>query len=187
MTTQLTSRRVLRREARSSRTLPAVVFATALLLVLLIVLGAGVAGMLDPGARLTVDAVVAGAAMVAAIPAVAIGAGLVATALAAVLLALAFAPGRRARRARLTPRSGVVVDDGVLADAIADGVARRTGVPRGRVSVTIGRRTASVRITPTSGVPVDPQAGADAATAVLAEIGFALAPRVHVAREGVIG
>lgn len=187
MTTPVTSRRVLRRETRSSRTLPAVVFATALLLVLLIAVGAGVAWMLDPGAKAAVDAAVAGVALVAANPAVAIGVGLLATALAVVLLALAFAPGRRARRARLTPRSGVIVDDGVLADAIADGVARRTGVPRGRVAVTIGRRTASVRLTPTSGVPVDPQAGADAAAAVLAEAGFPLTPRVHVAGEGVIG
>lgn len=187
MSAPAATRRLLRRETRASRTAPATVLAALLAIVLLGLLGCGVAAALDPGFRADAAALLAGVAQALSAPGVAIGAGIALVALAAVLLALAVVPGRRARRARLTGRTALVVDDGVLADAIADGVARRTGVPRPRVAVTVGRRAATVRLTPTSGVPVDRDAARTAVVRVLDEVGFALTPRVLVATEGVVG
>ncbi|WP_431806779.1 hypothetical protein [Microbacterium paraoxydans] len=187
MTAPASTRRLLRRETRSSRTAPATVLAVLLAVVLLGLLGVGAAAAVDAGFRADATALLADVAEALRVPAVAIATGAVLVVLAVLLLALAVLPGRRARRARLSGRTALVVDDGVLADAIADGVARRTGVPRSRVSVTVGRRSATVRLTPTSGVPVDREAAQTAAADVLSEVGFALTPRVHVETEGVVG
>ena len=81
---------------------------------------------------------------------------------------------------------GVGVPLGVIADAVAAAVARRTGAERGRVSVTMGRRTVTVRIVPTSGVAVDPAAAESAVHDTLAEVGFSSATRVVVSTEGVV-
>ena len=127
-----------------------------------------------------------GASALAAQPAAAIAVGAVLVLLAVLLLALAVLPGRRSRRARIADRTALLVDDGVIADAVAAAVARRTGAERGRVSVTMGRRTVTVRIVPTSGVAVDPAAAESAVHDTLAEVGFSSATRVVVSTEGVV-
>lgn len=181
-----TSRRLLRREARATRRGSAIVLAVVLTAILLALLAGAVAWAVDTGFRTQVTGGIAPVAAVAETPAALIAVGVVLLLLAVLLVGLALAPGRRARRTRLDARVALVIDDGVLADAIADGVARRIGVPRGQVRVTVTRRTVLIRVTPTSGVPVDAAAARDAAARVLNEAGFRLSPRVQVAREGVI-
>ncbi|WP_292787273.1 MULTISPECIES: hypothetical protein [unclassified Microbacterium] len=181
-----TARRLLRREARATRRGPAIALAVVLTVLLLVLLGGTVGGSLDEGFRTQVRAWFASVAAIAHTAPALLTAGAVLVALALLLLGAAVLPGRRARRTRLDARAALVIDDGVLADAVADGVARRLGVPRGQTSVTVGRRTVLIRVTPTSGVPVDPAAAEDAAGRVLDEAGFRLSPRVQVAPEGVI-
>lgn len=180
------SRRLLRREARATRRGPAITLALLLTAIALVLLAGVLASTLDAGFRAQAAEWLAPAAAIVQSPAALIAVGAVLLALAVVLVGLALVPGRRARRTRLDARAALVIDDGVLADALADGVARRIGVPRGQVSVTVARRSALIRVTPTSGVPVDAAAAEEAAVRVLDEAGFRLSPRVHVAREGVI-
>ncbi|MFK3676476.1 hypothetical protein ACI2IP_02010 [Microbacterium sp. NPDC090218] len=182
---QATYRRVLRRETHAPRTIPAAVVASIGVVLLLALLAGAVWWLVDATFR---DSVTRWFDTVAATPneAVPFGGGAVLVVLALVLFALAVLPGRRARRARTTPRTALLVDDGVIADSIAEAVARRSGVDRGRVAVTVGRRTVAVRITPTSGVPVDRLAAESAVDDVLSGIGFTATPRVTVEANGVI-
>lgn len=175
-------RRVLRRETHASRTAAASVVSVAVLLLALALLIGGVWWAVDAGFRETVAAQVAGATA----PAVLIAIGIVALLLAAALLALALLPGRLSRRARLTPRAALLVDDGVLADAIADAVAGAEGVDRRQVSVTLGRRAAFVRVTPTSGLAIDADRVARTANRELARLGFTVTTRVDIAERGVV-
>ena len=187
MTTQTAlSRRLLRRETRATRRGPAVAVAVVLTVILLVLLAGAIAWAVDGGFRAQAATVIAPVATIAGTPSALIGVGVLLVLLALLLIGLAVVPGRRARRTRFTARTALAIDDGVLADAIADGVARRLGMPRGQVAVTVARRAALVRITPTSGVPVARADAEDAANRVLGEAGFPLAPRVQVAREGVI-
>lgn len=182
---QATYRRVLRRETHASRTAPATVTALIVFVLLLAAIAAGVWWLVDDGFRERVtrefDAFIA-----VMLPVVPIAAGAVLVILALVLLALALLPGRRARRARMTQRTALLVDDGVIADSVAEAVARRAGVERSRASVTVGRRNVTVRITPTSGIPVDRFAAESAVTDILAEIGFSANPRIIVEASGVV-
>ncbi|WP_270366495.1 hypothetical protein [Microbacterium algeriense] len=183
---QATYRRVLRRETHSPRTAPAVAVAAVGAVVLLAGLAGGVWWLVDPSFRASAARWFDGASALAAQPAAAIAVGAVLVLLAVLLLALAVLPGRRSRRARIADRTALLVDDGVIADAVAAAVARRTGAERGRVSVTMGRRTVTVRIVPTSGVAVDPAAAESAVHDTLAEVGFSSATRVVVSTEGVV-
>ncbi|KJQ55117.1 hypothetical protein [Microbacterium sp. SA39] len=181
-----TYRRVLRRETHASRTIAAVAVASAVLVILLALVVGGVGWLIDPVFRENTANAGAGIAEFAGQPAAAVGTGVALVLLALLILALAVTPGRQARRARTTDRAALLVDDGVIADSIAERVAGRTGVARRQVSVTVGRRITSVRITPTSGLPVD-RAAAEAAVAdTVSGIGFATTPRVIITAEGVI-
>ncbi|UUE21452.1 hypothetical protein [Microbacterium sp. J1-1] len=179
-------RRVLRRETHAPRTIPAAVVASIGVVSGLALLAGGVWWVVDAGFRDRVarefDALAAGATA----QAVPFGVGVLVVLLALVLLALAVLPGRRHRRARTTERTALLVDDGVIADSVAEAVARRVGVDRGRVAVTVGRRDVAVRITPTSGVPVDRFGAETAVKDVLSGIGFVAAARVSVDAQGVI-
>jgi hypothetical protein len=181
-----TYRRVLRRETHASRTAPALAVGAIAALLLIALLAGAVWWLADSGFR---DAAARGLEEVSVgvqQPAVLFAAGGALVLLAVVLLALALLPGRRARRARTTERTALLVDDGVIADSIAAAVARRAGVERDRVSVFVGRRTVEVRITPTSGVFVRVTDAEDAANDILAGIGFAATPRVVIEPHGVV-
>ena len=178
-------RRVLRRETHAPRTTPATVVASIGVLLLVALLVGGVWWLVDDGFREA-----AGRRLddlgATALPVALLAAGGAMAILAVVLLALAVLPGRRARRARTTDRTALLVDDGVIADSIAEAVARRTSTVRSRVAVTAGRRSITVRITPTSGIPVDRFAAESAVNDTLAGIGFAATPRVVIEANGVI-
>lgn len=179
-------RRVLRRELQAPRTVPAVVVATVGVVALVGLMIVGIWWWVDPRFREGAQPWLAGVAGLGQEWAASMGIGVVLVVLALFLLLLAVVPGRRPRRGRATERAVLLVDDGVIADSIAETVARRTGVERSRVSVTVGRREVTVRITPTSGMPVSRSAAASAVEDTLSGVGFALTPRVIVAPEGVI-
>ncbi|MFJ2502928.1 hypothetical protein [Microbacterium sp. NPDC087592] len=183
---QATYRRVLRRETHTSRTVAAMVVASIGALLLIALLAGAVWWLVDGGFRDAAARPLEEISVGVQQPPVLFTVGGVLTALAVVLLALALLPGRRARRARLTERSALLVDDGVIADSIAAAVARRAGVERSRVAVFVGRRTVEVRITPTSGVFVRVADAEDAANDILAGIGFSATPRVIVEPNGVV-
>jgi len=179
-------RRVLRRETHSARTGSAVVLASVLVVLLVAAIALGVWWVADAGARALVADRAASVTSFAKDGSALTAAGAVAIVVALLLILLAVLPGRLARRARSTERMALVVDDGVLADAVADAVALRCSIDSRQVSATIGRRSATVRVTPTSGVPVDRDAATDAAAATLAAVGFSVVPKLYIARQGVV-
>ena len=179
-------RRVLRRETHASRTASSMLIASIGAVLLIALLAGGVWWLVDGGFRDAATRWFGGISLGIQQPAVLFGIGGVFTVLAIVLLALALSPGRRARRARTTDRTALLVDDGVIADSIATAVARRAGVDRNRVAVFVGRRRVEVRITPTSGVFIRVADAEDAANDILAGIGFSATPRVIIEPRGVV-
>lgn len=98
-------------------------------------------------------------------------------------------PGRRARHVLADPRAGVVVDDEVIASALARRARLAANVTQEQVMVVVSRRQVLVNVRPTSGVPLR---AADIQAAVEAELtDMALTPRpevrVNLASSGVIG
>ena len=174
-------RRVLRRELHAPRTLPALLVATALLVVALAACALALPAVAEAVAPVTdvvriVLAEPVGRTVVLAVGAVA---GLA-------LLVLGVAPGRLARRGLVDDRLALVVDDGVLADAAADAIARHCGLEASRVSVTVARRRMRARIVPTSGVPVDREGAERAAAAVADRLGLPCAVDVRVSETGAV-
>ncbi|OZB77020.1 MAG: hypothetical protein B7X41_21380, partial [Microbacterium sp. 14-71-5] len=102
------------------------------------------------------------------------------------LIVLAVAPGRRRRHGRAGDRVELVVDDGLLADAAAQAVARHCMLPSSQVSATVTTRHVRVRIRPVSGVPVDRAGAAEAAHRALERVGFGIRPVVTVDAKGVV-
>lgn len=98
-------------------------------------------------------------------------------------------PGRRARHTLGDSRVAVVVDDEVIAAALARRARLVAGVTQEQVLVVLSRREAVVNVRPTSGIPLDASA---IRTAVEQEVrGMGLQPepavRVNLAATGVIG
>lgn len=98
-------------------------------------------------------------------------------------------PGRRARHVLADPRAAVVVDDEVIASALARRARLAANVTQEQVMVVVSRRQVLVNVRPTSGVPLH---AADIQAAVQAELRD-MAPlpmpevRVNLASSGVIG
>ncbi|HEY0261038.1 MAG TPA: hypothetical protein VGC18_14435 [Lacisediminihabitans sp.] len=180
-------RRVLRRETHSSRAGAAITVAVCLI-ILLAAAGAGCVFLIM---HLPTIAALQGAFQELSRfrPAVrypVLSGGIVVAVLGVIVLVLGLMPGRKARRRLASERAAVVVDDSVIANAIADRVSSAVGADRRHVRVTVGRRRAAVRIVPTSGVPVSTRAVAEASTAEAAEYGLSRRPRVHVAESGTV-
>lgn len=185
-TQQVVSRRLLRRELRASRTVPAVVVAVALLTATVAIAAAWAWTAGSPRAGAAVGDAVPFVRSAWEEPAVRAAVALAAAVVGVILVALALVPGRRARHGRAAGRVELVVDDGLLADAAAHAVGERCALPRSQVSVTVTGRLARVRIRPISGVPVDEAAAADAARRELERLGFTLRPIVTVSSKGVL-
>lgn len=82
-------------------------------------------------------------------------AGIVVAIIGLLLLVVAVSPGRRARHSLDTERAATVVDDEVIASALARHASLAGDVDPDNTSVSVSRRRALVRLTPTSGYPVD--------------------------------
>ena len=151
-------RRVMRREMHSPRTAMTVI-------VLSIVVAAAVYAGIEivrylMGAAPLLVAPRAALAWVAALPTAepraAVVAGAVVVAIfGVVLLWFAITPGRRPKHVLGVTAHAVIVDNGVIASAVAERVRRELDVPRGAVVVGIGHRTADVTVRPEPGQTVD--------------------------------
>lgn len=185
-------RRILQREIRSSRA--AVAGVAAVLVAVLCGYG-----MLESGVRAIgqppwiIDPQTAAERIVAlpnGIPPLLLGVIGAVLAMAGLFFFLnAVLPGRRARHLLDDSRAGVVVDDEVIASALARRARLAANVTQEQVMVVVSRRQVTVNVRPTSGVPVSAGALLDAVRQELLEMAPAPMPAVSVnlATSGVIG
>jgi hypothetical protein len=98
-------------------------------------------------------------------------------------------PGRRARHLLRDRRAAVVVDDEVIASALARRARVAANLSQEQVMVTVSRQQVHVNVRPTSGLPLSPDAVRAALQDELREMGPSPAPdvRVNVTSAGVIG
>lgn len=109
-------------------------------------------------------------------PSLMIGGGTVAAIIGIILIIVSVSPGRRSRHVVVSPNSAIVVDNAVIASALARHAARTAGVSPDNTVVSVGHRTALVEVTPASGVAVDVAAVEEAVTRQLES--YSLSPRV---------
>lgn len=98
-------------------------------------------------------------------------------------------PGRRARHLLRDRRAAVVVDDEVIASALARRARLAANVTQEQVTVIVSRNRVLVNVRPTSGIPLSPDAVLAAVRGELEEMGPSPMPevRINVASAGVIG
>ncbi|WP_308465196.1 Asp23/Gls24 family envelope stress response protein [Rathayibacter soli] len=156
-TTHSTSARIRRRETHSPRSVAAIIIAIALILTFAW-LGLEILLQLlnQPPLLVTPLQMLRATAGITSTPAPWIVAGGIVVAMVGIILVLAAVTGgRRARHVLNTVRSVTVVDDEVIASALARHAASTAGISPDNTEVTISRRHADVRLTPISGVSVD--------------------------------
>lgn len=187
-------RRILYRETHSSR---AAVATTAAVLVIAVaaygLLESGVhaigqpAWLIEP--QLAAERLVA---LPAGIPPLLLGASGAVFAMAGLFFLLnAVLPGRRARHVLdgMGTSAAVVVDDEVIASALARSARLAANVTPEQVMVVVSQRLVIVNVRPTSGVPVSETAVLAAVQEELREMSLVPLPevRVNIATAGVIG
>lgn len=98
-------------------------------------------------------------------------------------------PGRKARHLLYDPRAGVVVDDEIIAAALARRARLAANVTQEQVMVVVSRHLAVVNVRPTSGVPVRHDDVLAAVQDELEQMAPAPMPdvRVNLATSGVVG
>ncbi|HKU31608.1 MAG TPA: DUF6286 domain-containing protein [Arthrobacter sp.] len=101
----------------------------------------------------------------------------------------AILPGRRSRHLLEDPRAGVVVDDEVIASALARSARTAANVTQEQVMVVVSKRYVVVNVRPTSGVPLHEERILAAVEDELRTMSPSPMPsvRVNVATSGVIG
>jgi len=184
--------RILRRETHSSRA-GAAVIAAVLVIILCVyaLLEAGVRAVGQP--PWLVDPTTAAERIIAlpeGISPLLLGAsGAVVAMVGLFSLLHAVLPGRRARHLLRDPRTAVVVDDEVLASALARRARMAANVTQEQVMVVVSRQTVVVNVRPTSGSRVSHDAVLAAVQAELEEMSPVPMPtvRVNLASSGVIG
>jgi len=188
----LDMRRILDRETHSSRAAAAGIAAALVILFCLY-------GLLESAVRAIgqppwlVDPQTAAERFVAlpnGIPPLLLGAtGAVVTAAGLFFFLSAILPGRRARHLLDDPRVAVVVDDEVMASALARRARLAANVTPEQVMVVVSQRQAVVNVRPTSGVPVSENAVLEAIEDELRSMAPHPMPavRVNLATSGVIG
>jgi hypothetical protein len=151
-------RTVVRRETHSPRTAAMLVVVVLLLLalayaaveIILNLVGAQPL-LVAPGEAL--NAVVA--APTALMPVAFIVGGIVLAVVGLIVLILALKPGRLSRHEMQWGERAVVVDNGVVASALAQHLSNESGIARDDIVVGIAHRTADVTVRPAVGIPVD--------------------------------
>lgn len=98
-------------------------------------------------------------------------------------------PGRRARHVIVHPRVAIVVDNEVIASALAKSARMAAGVTREQVMVVVSARTVQVNVRPTSGIRLSEDRIRAAVEAELNAMALEPAPVVivNLAESGVIG
>lgn len=185
-------RRVLHRETHSSRAVAACLAAVLVGLVSLY-------GLLEAAVRVIgqppwlIDPQTAAERIVAlpnGIPPLLLGVtGAVVAAAGLFFLLSAILPGRRARHLLEEPGIAVVVDDEVIASALARRARQSANVTPEQVMVVVSQRQAVVNVRPTSGVPVSETTVREAVEDELLSMAPIPMPavRVNLAESGVIG
>ncbi|WZH38042.1 MAG: DUF6286 domain-containing protein [Microbacterium enclense] len=151
-------RTVVRRETHSPRTV------AMLVVVVLLLLGLAYAAveiilalfgrpplLVAPGAALS--AVVS--APTALLPVAFIVGGGVLALIGLLVLVLALKPGRLSRHEMAWGERAVVVDNGVVASALAQHLSNESGIARDDIVVGVAHRTVDVTVRPPVGIPVD--------------------------------
>jgi len=184
-------RRIGRRETHSPRSLLAIVLAVALILVLAWLGTEIVLALLGAPALLVapVDMFTSAVNLVDAPTGIVAAAGIVVAVIGLVLVIASVAPGRRARHLLTSERTVVVVDNEVIASALARHASLAGNVDPDNASVSVSHRTAEVHLTPTTGIPVDRDAVTSTVTEQLDSYGLtpSVRPRVRIATSGRIG
>ncbi|MFB2557390.1 hypothetical protein [Herbiconiux liangxiaofengii] len=184
-------RRITRRELHSPRSAAAITVAVLLVIALAWVGTEIVIALLGLPALL-----VAPADMFAALTnlpeapaAIVVAVGAVAVVLGLVLIVLALAPGRRPRHVLESERAATVVDNEVVASAIARHASLAADVDPDHTTVAVSKRSAVVDLVPTSGVAVDRSAVAQAVDRQIESYGLRgrLTGRVRVSERGRVG
>lgn len=173
-------RRVIRRETHSPRTV-AMFVAVILLILALAYIGLEIVLSLAAQPALLLGPAAAGGWLIGlptAPPAGLVIAGSVVLALIGVIfIVLAITPGRLSKHVLDGGGRAVVVDNGVIASALAQHLAEETGLARDSITVGVGHRTVDVTVRPGIGIPLDK---ADVASAAEAELQtYRLAHRVR--------
>ena len=151
-------RRVVRRETHSPRS---VAFAAVVLLTIIACLYLAVETVLSLASQPAllirpIDALAWLAALPTDVPVGAVIAGGLAVAVVgAWLILLAVSPGRLSKHEMDAGGRAALVDNGVLAAAIAQRVSDETGLARDRVTVGVAHRSVDVSVKPGAGIPVD--------------------------------
>lgn len=185
------SRRIGRRETHSPRSLLAIVIAVALILVLAWLGTEIVLALLGAPALLVapVDMFTSAVNVVDAPTGIVAAAGIVVALIGLVLVIAGVAPGRRARHLLQSKRTVVVVDNEVIASALARHASLAGTVDPDNASVSVSHRVAEVHLIPTTGIPVDRDAVNETVTEQLDSYGLTptVRPRVRIAMSGRIG
>jgi hypothetical protein len=186
-----TYRRIARRETHSPRSTLAIVLAVIVIVVCLWFATEIVLGLLNqPPLLVSVPALASAIVAVPSVPVAFLWAfGAVAALLGLVLIVAAVTPGRTARHIVATEQTVSIVDNQVVASALARHAAFAANVNPDNVRVTVSHRRAIVRLVPVSGLPVDVAAVTRAVDEQLA--GYRLSPgirsRVIVNESGKVG
>ena len=183
--------RIIRRETHSPRSLLAIILAVILIVVLLWIGTEIVLALFGLPALLVapVDMFTSAVGVVDAPPEAVATAGIVAAVIGLVLIVAAVSPGRRARHVLDTDRAATVVDNEVIASALARHASTAGNIDPDNATVSVSHRQADVHLTPTSGVPVN---RGDVTAAVADQLdSYGLRPpvraRVHLAERGKVG
>lgn len=91
----------------------------------------------------------------ALVPAGQIAVGAVIALVGLIVLVIAVAPGRLSRHEMAWGERAVVVDNGVVASALAQHLSLSSGIARENVVVGVAHRTVDVTVRPPLGIPVD--------------------------------
>ena len=163
-------RRVVRRETHSPRTV-AMFVAVILLVLALAYIGLEIVLSLAAQPALLLGPAAAGGWLVGlptAQPAGLVIAGSVVLALIGfIFVVLALTPGRLSKHTLESGDRAVVVDNGVIASALAQHLSEETGLARESITVGVGHRSVDVTVRPGVGIPLDKNEVQSAAEAEL--------------------
>lgn len=150
-------RRVIRRETHSPRTV-AMFVAVILLILALAYIGLEIVLSLAAQPALLLGPASAAGWLIGlpSQPAGLVIAGSVVLAvIGLVFIWLAVTPGRLSKHALEAGGRAVVVDNGVIASALAQHIADETGISRDDITVGVGHRSVDVTMRPGAGIPLD--------------------------------
>lgn len=150
-------RRVIRRETHSPRTV-AMFVAVVLLILALAYIGLEIVLSLAAQPALLLGPAAA-AGWLVGLPTQPVGlviaGSIVLAVIGLIFIWLAVTPGRLSKHALEAGDRAVVVDNGVIASALAQHIADETGIPRDDITVGVGHRSVDVTMRPGAGIPLD--------------------------------